>query len=166
MPRFSCCRRGGAFYVGNGMGGERCEERDAVELCCASPDSSRHETLEKPVGFSRCGRGWELCVGLIAALFSLPLYDSSRHETLGFPAGNPLSGPEPRFLNKSRGLSPFSRLVPSASSVDHQMTPALFARLFRASRSRLAHWRTGCSRSLRSRSSLAHLTAPDCNGGC
>ena len=57
---------------------------------------------------------------------------------LGFPFGNPLSGPEPRSRNKSRGLAPFSRLVPSASSVDHQMTPAWFARLFRASRSRLA----------------------------
>ena len=39
------------------------------------------------------------------------------------------------------------------------MTPAWFARLSRASRFRLAHWRTGCSRSLRSRSSLAHHAA-------
>ena len=62
---------------------------------------------------------------------------------LGFSAENPLSGKEPRSRNKSRGLAPFSRLVPSASSADLQMTPAWFVPLFRAcalSRHSLADW--------------------------
>ena len=71
------------------------------------------------------------------------------------------------------------------------MTPTLFARLFRASRFRLAHWRIGCRARLRRPSYLKHHaacglsvglgssvaknasclmllaypTAPDCNGG-
>ena len=109
--------------------------------------------------------GWELCFQAVPpySVFLRPTAPGAG--CLGFSAENPLSGPEPRSRNKSRGLAPFSRLVPSASSTDHQMTPAWFARLSRASRSRLAHWRTGCSRSLWSRSSLAHLAAPDFKRG-
>ena len=62
---------------------------------------------------------------------------------LGKSADFPLSEPEPRSRNEPRELALFSRLVPSASSADHQMTPALFVPLFRAcalSRHSLADW--------------------------
>ena len=117
-----------------------------------APDSSRHKIF-----FG--GKGWVRCSRRIAALPCHSSSGSSRHEISWKICRFSAVRPEPRSLNKSRGLAPFSRLVPSASSVDRQMTPAWFARLSRASRFRLAHWRTGCSRSLRSRSSLAHHAA-------
>ena len=90
---------------------------------------------------------------------SRPLPDSSRHGMSWKICRFSAARPEPRFTQEPPGLTPSWRLFRFSASVDHQMTPALFARLFRASRFRLAHWRTGCSRSLWSRSSLAHHAA-------
>ena len=73
--------------------------------------------------------------------------------------------PEPRSALEPPGLAPFRRLFRFSASVDRQMTPALFARLFRASRFRLAHWRTGCRAPLRGPSDLKHHAAPDCREG-
>ena len=57
------------------------------------------------------------------------------------------------------------RLFRFSASVDHQMTPALFRPLFRASPSRGLHWRTGCRAPLRGPSVLKHHAAPDCGRG-
>ena len=67
--------------------------------------------------------------------------------------------PEPRSALEPPGLAPFRRLFRFSASVDHQMTPPWFARLFRASRFRLAHWRSGCRAPLRGPSDLKHHTA-------
>ena len=147
------------FCLGEGEeGGASGKGRSAGKLCFPSPDSSRR------------GMSWiallSISVRPARTSFRVPNGYGPSGRLRSLPAENPLSGPEPRSRNKSRGLAPFSRLVPSASSADHQMTPAWFARLSRASRSRLAHWRTGCSRSLWSRSSLAHPTAPACGASC
>jgi len=72
--------------------------------------------------------------------------------------------PEPRFAQEPPGHSPFWRLFRFSASVDHQMTPALFRPLFRASPSRGLHWRTGCRARLRRPSDLKHHAA--CREGC
>ena len=64
--------------------------------------------------------------------------------------------PEPRSAQEPPGLAPFRRLFRFSASVDHQMTPALFRPLFRASPSRGLHWRTGCRARLRRPSDLKH----------
>ena len=57
------------------------------------------------------------------------------------------------------------RLFRFSASVDHQMTPALFAGLFALSRFRPAHWRTGCRARLRRPSDLKHHAASREGGG-
>ena len=62
-------------------------------------------------------------------------------------------------LARSRpGIRPSGGFV-AHLAFDHQMTPALFARLFALARSRLAHWRTGCRARLRRPSVLKHHAA-------
>ena len=65
----------------------------------------------------------------------------------------------------ARALRLFPRLFCFSASVDHQMTPTLFAGAFRASRFRPAHWRIGCRARLRRPSDLKHHAAPDCGQG-
>ncbi len=67
--------------------------------------------------------------------------------------------PEPRSAQEPPELALFRRLFRSSSSVDRQMTPPWFARLLRASRFRLAHWRSGCRARLRRPSDLKHHAA-------
>ena len=94
-----------------------------------------------------------------------PLPDSSRRKMSWIFCRKSASRPEPRSAQEPPGLTPFSRLFRFSASVDHQMTPALFAGAFRASRFRPAHWRTGCRARLRRPSDLKHRTAPDCGEG-
>jgi len=65
----------------------------------------------------------------------------------------------------ARALRLFWRLFRFSASVDHQMTPALFRPLFRASPSRGLHWRTGCRDPLRGPSDLKHHAVPGCGEG-
>jgi len=72
--------------------------------------------------------------------------------------------PEMPFARSRPGIRPSGGFV-AHLAFDHQMTPALFARLFALARSRLAHWRTGCRARLRRPSDLKHHAAPDCGKG-
>ena len=90
------------------------------------------DVLENLPIFRFGGIGWELCFQAVPPCSVFSGRQLPARDVLDSLAGNPLSGPEPRSRNKSRGHSPFSRLVPSASSADHQMTPAWFVPLFRA----------------------------------
>jgi len=72
--------------------------------------------------------------------------------------------PAQSFARSRPGSRPSGGFV-AHLAFDHQMTPALFAGAFRASRSRPAHWRTGCRARLRRPSDLKHHAAPDCGKG-
>ena len=101
----------------------------------------------------------------LAAESCCALSDSSRRGMSWKICRFSAARPEPRSALEPPGLAPFRRLFRFSASVDRQMTPALFARLFRASRFRLAHWRTGCRARLRRPSDLKHHAAPDCGEG-
>ena len=73
--------------------------------------------------------------------------------------------PEPRSALEPPGLTPFWRLFRFSASVDHQMTPPLFAGASRASRLRPAHWRSGCRARLRRPSDLKNHAACGLGGG-
>ena len=94
-------------------------------------------------------------------------------QSLGKSADFPLSAlravrkkrhPAQSFARSRPGLRPSGGFV-AHLAFDHQMTPALFAGASRASRSRPAHWRTGCRARLRRPSDLKHHAAPDCGEG-
>ena len=91
-------------------------------------------------------RGWERWAWRVAAVKCCPLPDSSRHGMSWKICRFSAPRPEPRSAQEPRGLAPFSRLFRFSASVDHQMTPALFAGAFRAGalppRS-LADWLSG-----------------------
>ena len=72
--------------------------------------------------------------------------------------------PAQSFARSRPGIRPSGGFV-AHLAIDHQMTPALFRPLFRATRSRGLHWRTGCRARLRRPSDLKHHTAPDCGEG-
>ncbi len=76
---------------------------------------------------------------------------------LGFSAENPL--PNQIFV-RSTSRTGLAALLASCCAPSRQMpaqmTPALFRPLFRASRSRGLHWRTGCRDPLRGPSDLKH----------
>ena len=72
--------------------------------------------------------------------------------------------PEMPFARSRPGIRPSGGFV-AHLAFDHQMTPALFRPLFRASPSRGLHWRTGCRARLRRPSVLKHHAAPDCGEG-
>ena len=93
-------------------------------------------------------------------------------QSLGKSADFPLSAlravrkerhPEMPFARSRPGLRPSGGFV-AHLAFDHQMTPALFRPLFRASPSRGLHWRIGCRARLRRPSDLKHLAA--CREGC
>ena len=94
-----------------------------------------------------------------------PLPDSSRRGMSWKICRFSAARPEPRSALEPPGLAPFRRLFRFSASVDHQMTPPWFARLFRASRFRLAHWRSGCRAPLRGPSDLKHHTACGLSAG-
>ena len=71
--------------------------------------------------------------------------------------------PEMPCARSRPGIRPSGGFV-AHLAFDHQMTPALFRPLFRASRSRGLHWRTGCRARLRRPSDLKHHAA--CREGC
>ena len=66
--------------------------------------------------------------------------------------------PAQSFARSRPGSRPSGGLV-AHLAFDHQMTPALFRPLFRASPSRGLHWRTGCRARLRRPSDLKHHAA-------
>ena len=72
--------------------------------------------------------------------------------------------PAQSFARSRPGLRPSGGFV-AHLAIDHQMTPALFRPLFRASPSRGLHWRTGCRARLRRPSDLKQQAAPDCGKG-
>ena len=94
-----------------------------------------------------------------------PSPDSSRRGMSWIFCRKSAPRPEPRSAQEPRGLAPFSRLFRFSASVDHQMTPALFRPLFRASPFRGLHWRTGCRARLRRPSDLKHHAACREGGG-
>ena len=88
-------------------------------------------------------------------------------QSLGKSADFPLSAlravrkerhPEMPCARSRPGLRPSGGFV-AYLAVVHQMTPTLFRPLFRASRSRGLHWRTGCRARLRRPSDLKHHAA-------
>ena len=145
----------------NVMGPKSLDSGCAAQLCFPLPDSSRHEMSWKICRFSALAAELgSFAIRRIAAELCLPPPDSSRRKTLGFPSRKSAPRPEPRSALEPPGRTPFRRLFRFSASVDHQMTPPWFARLFRASRSRLAHWRSGCRASLREPSDLKNRAFP------
>ena len=80
--------------------------------------------------------GWKgrraLYIEQLAAELCIPPPDSSRHGMSWIFYRKSAARPEPRFAQEPHGLTPFSRLFRFSASVDHQMTPTLFAGAFRA----------------------------------
>ena len=105
------------------------------------------------------GVRWARWAGCVAAEFWFPAPDSSRRGMSWIFCRKSAARPEPRSAQEPPGLAPFWRLFRFSASVDHQMTPALFRPLFRASPSRGLHWRTGCRARLRRPSDLKHHAA-------
>jgi len=92
------------------------------------------------------GRGWARWAWRVAAVKCCPLPDSSRHGMSWKICRFSAPRPEPRSAQEPPGHSPFRRLFRFSASVDHQMTPALFAGAFRAgalSPRSLADWLSG-----------------------